>query len=195
MIILSAPSGTGKTTLRRELLKRDSRVRYSVSATTRPKRSEEQDGADYLFISEAEFDELIDKDGLLEWEEVYGHRYGTPRARVEELLERGHDVVMDLDIKGALHVKRLYPTCVTIFLLPPSLEELRRRLETRGQDAKEVVQARLDQAASEMKRAVEFNYVVENDTLDHTVHILSAIVEAERARSERIEEFEITEDR
>ena len=120
LFILSAPSGAGKTTLCRSLVRRDDKVRYSVSATTRPRRGKEENGKAYHFVSDEEFSSLAEQDGLLEWEEVYGYRYGTPKAQVQELLAAGFDVVLDMDINGALHLKRLYPESVTVFLLHPA---------------------------------------------------------------------------
>ncbi len=194
LFILSAPSGAGKTTLCRSLVRRDDKVRYSVSATTRPRRGKEENGKAYHFVSDEEFSSLAEQDGLLEWEEVYGYRYGTPKAQVQELLAAGFDVVLDMDINGALHLKRLYPESVTVFLLPPSLFELRRRLTARGRDDRETIEVRLARAEAEIERAREFDYVVVNDLLSASLALLQAILDAERARAARIKKIKLTED-
>ncbi len=194
MIILSAPSGAGKTTLCRALVGDDKIIRYSVSASTRPQYRQEVDGEDYFFVSEAEFDKMIKQGDLLEWEEVYGYRYGTPRSNVEALFGQGLDVVLDLDIKGALHLKELYPESVTVFLLPPSMEELERRLSSRARDDDETIQARLARARAEIDRAGQFDYVLLNDALAETIRHLHGIIQAERSRAARIEEIELPED-
>ena len=194
MFILSAPSGAGKTTLCRSLVRRDDKVRYSVSATTRPRRGKEENGKAYHFVSDEEFSSLAEQDGLLEWEEVYGYRYGTPKAQVQELLAAGFDVVLDMDINGALHLKRLYPESVTVFLLPPSLFELRRRLTARGRDDRETIEVRLARAEAEIERAREFDYAVMNDSLSASLALLQAILDAERARIARAKKIKLTED-
>lgn len=193
LIILSAPSGAGKTTLCRALVRHDSRVRYSVSATTRPRRGKEVDGVDYHFMTDAEFDELVGKRELVEWEEVYGYRYGTLRAQLEEFLDAGFDVVLALDIKGALNIKKCFPESVTVFLLPPSMEELRRRLTSRAREEAGVLAERLALARTEMERAFEFDYVVVNDSLAESIHLVTAILRAERSRSTRLGKIEISE--
>lgn len=194
LFILSAPSGAGKTTLCRSLVRRDDKVRYSVSATTRPRRGKEEDGKAYHFVSDEEFSSLAEQDGLLEWEEVYGYRYGTPKAQVQELLAAGFDVVLDMDINGALHLNERYPESVTVFLLPPSLFELRRRLTARGRDDRETIEVRLARAEAEIERAREFDYVVVNDLLSASLALLQAILDAERARAARIKKIKLTED-
>ncbi|MBA7594439.1 Guanylate kinase [subsurface metagenome] len=194
LFILSAPSGAGKTTLCRSLVRRDDKVRYSVSATTRPRRGKEENGKAYHFVSDEEFSSLAEQDGLLEWEEVYGYRYGTPKAQVQELLAAGFDVVLDMDINGALHLKRLYPESVTVFLLPPSLFELRRRLTARGRDDRETIEVRLARAEAEIERAREFDYAVMNDSLSASLALLQAILDAERARIARAKKIKLTED-
>ncbi len=195
LFIVSAPSGTGKTTLCRALLRRDSGLAYSVSATTRPKRGKEVEGQDYYFMTDEEFDRAISEGALLEWEEVYGARYGTLRRQLEEKLDAGHDVILDLDVKGALHVKGIFPESVAVFLLPPTMEELRHRLITRGREGKDLIEARLSQAESEIERAREFDYVVVNDSLAESAARLAAILDAERARTGRLTKIQLMEDR
>jgi len=175
-------------------VRRDDKVRYSVSATTRPRRGKEEDGKAYHFVSDEEFSSLAEQDGLLEWEEVYGYRYGTPKAQVQELLAAGFDVVLDMDINGALHLKERYPESVTVFLLPPSLFELRRRLTARGRDDRETIEVRLARAEAEIERAREFDYVVVNDSLSASLALLQAILDAERARAARAKKIKLTED-
>lgn len=192
-MIITAPSGAGKTTLCRALTRHDKRVRYSVSVTTRPRQSKEKEGTDYFFVTPDEFSDMVKKGELLEWEEVYGYQYGTPRKNVEEKLNQGLDVVLDLDIKGALHVKELYPGSVSVFLLPPTLTELHQRLTRRGRDSRKVIEERLAQARSELKRARDFDYVIVNDSLAESVHLLTSIIEAERAHTERITKIELLE--
>lgn len=187
MIVLSAPSGTGKTTVCREVVKKDKNVKYSISCTTRPRRKGERHGRDYLFCTREEFEEMIRKNKLLEYEEVYGYYYGTPRKKVEELLKKGYDVIADLDIKGALNLKKKLPGTVTVFLFPPSLKELERRLKKRGDSLKQVKE-RLKYAREEMERAKEFDYIVMNDKLKKTVEDILAIIRAERLKKERIYE-------
>jgi guanylate kinase len=194
LFIVSAPSGAGKTTLCQALLRHDSDLRYSVSVTTRPRRGKEENGKSYHFVTDEEFDSLVEDDGLLEWEEVYGHRYGTPKVQLEERLAQGFDVVLDVDIKGALHLKKRYPASVTVFLLPPSLAELRNRLTKRGRDDHETIEMRLAKAEAEIERAAEFDYVVVNDSLAASVHSLRAILQAERSRTTRLEVIKLKED-
>lgn len=194
LFIISAPSGTGKTTLCQVLLRHDANLRYSVSVTTRPRRGKEEGGKAYHFVTDEEFDSLVKDDGLLEWEEVYGYRYGTPKAQLEEFLAQGFDVVLDVDIEGALHLKELYPASVTVFLLPPSLAELRNRLTKRGRDDHETIKMRLTKAEAEIERAVQFDYVVLNDSLSASVHSLGAILQAERSRTARTKKIKLTED-
>ncbi len=191
LIIISAPSGTGKTTLCRALLKRDEKIRYSISVTTRSRKAEEEHGKDYYFLSDKEFDLLVENGGLLEWEEVYRYRYGTPKDKTEELLAQGYNVLFDLDIKGAVNLKRRFPDSVTVFLLPPSMAELERRITLRGRDDADNIKFRLAQAMAEMEKAKEFDYIIVNDLLDESVQKLVSIIKAERCRSLRIREIKI----
>jgi len=194
LFIISAPSGTGKTTLCRELVKADPGIKYSVSATTRSRRGKEEHGKDYLFLTEDEFRELERDGGLLEHEEVYGYLYGTPKAHVFEHMDHGYDVIFDLDIKGALNLKNTQKESVTVFVLPPSISELHRRLSVRARDTEEIIADRLAKAKDEIAKAREFDYVVVNDVLNECVKTLSAILAAERSRTKRIKEISIKED-
>jgi guanylate kinase len=183
-IVVSGPSGVGKTTLVDGLLSADSRLRESVSATTRPPRDGEIEGDSYFFVSEAEFEGL--KDGkLVEWAAVHGHSYGTPRDFLEKELARGVDVVMNIDVQGGALVRKSFPTALLIFILPPSLAVLEERIRHRGTDSEKVIAKRLENARGEIRLASDYDFVVINDDLEETVQALCTIVEAERHRTGR----------
>jgi len=185
MLVLSSPSGAGKTTLSRMLLD-DPAVELSISVTTRPRRPGEKDGAHYHFIDRGEFDAMVKKGELLEWAEVFGHRYGTPRAPVEAALARGRDVLFDIDWQGTQQVReKARGDLVSVFVLPPSAKELERRLHTRAQDADEVIHARMAKAADEMSHWAEYDYVIVNRNLDAAFAEVRAILSAERLKRER----------
>ncbi len=186
MLVLSSPSGAGKTTLSRMLLEVDPAVELSVSVTTRPQRPGEVDGRHYHFIDRPRFDDMIRQGELLEWAEVFGHRYGTPRARVDEALARGHDVLFDIDWQGTQQLReKARNDLVSVFVLPPSIPELERRLTQRAQDEKEVIRSRMAKAADEMSHWAEYDYVVINHDLDQAFAELRAILSAERLKRER----------
>ena len=186
MLVLSSPSGTGKTTLSRRLLEVDPAVQLSVSATTRPQRPAEVDGRDYHFVDRKRFDEMVRKGEMLEWAEVFGNRYGTPRVPVEEALARGHDVLFDIDWQGTQQLRdKVSKDFVSVFLLPPSVPELERRLTTRAQDSDEVIRGRMAKASDEMSHWAEYDYVLLNHDLDETFAQLQAILTAERLKRER----------
>ena len=186
MLVLSSPSGAGKTTLSRMLLEADPAVQLSVSATTRPQRPAEVDGRDYHFLDRARFDAMTRNDELLEWAEVFGNRYGTPRAPVEQALARGQDVLFDIDWQGTQQLREKVPKdLVSVFLLPPSAEELERRLHTRAQDSDDVIHSRMAKAADEMSHWAEYDYIVINRDLDEAFKELQAILLAERLKRER----------
>jgi guanylate kinase len=186
MLVLSSPSGTGKTTLSRRLLEVDPAVQLSVSATTRPQRPAEVDGRDYHFVDRTRFDEMVRKEELLEWAEVFGNRYGTPRAPVEEALLRGQDVLFDIDWQGTQQLRdKVSKDFVSVFLLPPSVPELERRLTTRAQDSEEVIRGRMAKAADEMSHWAEYDYVLLNRDVDETFAQLQSILTAERLKRER----------
>ena len=155
-----APSGAGKSSLVNALLEQDGALWLSVSCTTRPPRSGEVDGKDYRFVTHADFDALRQNDRLLEWAHVHGNYYGTPRDHIDAALARGQDVLLEIDWQGARQVKNLYPGSTGIFILPPSIETLRQRLTTRGQDSLEVIERRIQAAAEEISHAPEFEYVI-----------------------------------
>ncbi|WP_212523189.1 guanylate kinase [Actibacterium sp. MT2.3-13A] len=187
LIILSSPSGAGKSTLTRRLLDWDPAFRFSVSATTRAPRPGEEHGRDYFFLDRAEFEDLIDTGGMLEHAEVFGNFYGSPRKPVEEAILSGHDVLFDIDWQGGQQVRNsaLGKDVVSIFILPPSIAELERRLKTRGQDSDEVIAGRMQKSRDEISHWAEYDYVLVNRDLDAAYDELKAIVTAERLKRER----------
>src|SRR6266404_6515750 len=177
MLVLSSPSGAGKTTLSRRLLDADPTVALSVSVTTRKQRPGEIDGRDYHFIDAARFDAMVKRGELLEWAQVFGHRYGTPRAPVEAALARGRDVLFDIDWQGTQQLReRADRDLVSIFVLPPSIPDLERRLRTRAQDSDEVIHARMAKAADEMSHWAEYDYVVINKDIEDAFTEVQAIL-------------------
>ena len=186
MLVLSSPSGAGKTTISRRLLERDSELSLSISATTRRPRAAERDGVDYHFVSEAKFAEMVAADAFLEHAQVFNHAYGTPRQAVEEQLAAGRDVLFDIDWQGTQQLgQRARGDLVSIFILPPSIEELERRLYARAQDSEEVVRHRMAKAADEMSHWAEYHYIVVNEDMDRSLAEVEAILAAERLRRER----------
>lgn len=186
MLVLSSPSGAGKTTLSRMLLDVDRTVALSVSVTTRKQRPGEIDGRDYHFIDAARFDTMVKNGELLEWAQVFGHRYGTPRPLVETALERGRDVLFDIDWQGTQQLReKADRDLVSIFVLPPSIPDLERRLRTRAQDSDEVIHARMAKAADEMSHWAEYDYVVINSDIDRAFAEVRSILAAERLKRER----------
>ena len=186
MLVLSSPSGAGKTTLSRKLLESDPGVELSISVTTRKQRPGEVDGRDYHFVDAARFDAMAENDELLEWAWVFGHRYGTPRAPVELTLAQGRDVLFDIDWQGTQQLReKTGRDLVSIFVLPPSIPDLERRLRTRAQDSDEVIHARMAKAADEMSHWAEYDYVVINTDIDHAFAEVQSILAAERRKRER----------
>ena len=186
LLVLSSPSGAGKTTITRALVAQDPKLAISVSATTRPMRKGESDGQDYYFLDQPHFADLVRTDGLLEHATVFNHSYGTPRAPVMEALERGADIISDVDWQGTQQLKaKLRADLVSVFILPPSLPALEERLKTRAQDNDSVVHARMAKSADEMSHWPEYDYVIVNDDLVQTVNRVHAILDAERVRRER----------
>lgn len=185
LFIVTAPSGAGKTSLVRALLDRDSEVRLSVSYTTRAMRPGEVDGVDYHFVSDDRFLRMLEEGDFLESAEVHGARYGTSQTLVESVLGEGHDLVLEIDWQGAAQVRSLYPNAVGIFILPPSEEELERRLYARAQDSEAVIARRLAAAKEEISHVGEFDYVIINDQFETAIQDLLAIIRARRLRGER----------
>ncbi|HMU90786.1 MAG: guanylate kinase [Pseudomonadales bacterium] len=180
LYIISAPSGAGKTSLVKALLEQDSDLAVSVSHTTRPRRVGEVDGVNYHFITTQQFLDLLAQDAFLEHAEVFGHYYGTSHLAVARQLERGQDVILEIDWQGARQVRRLIDDAVSIFILPPSRAELERRLTARGQDGVEVISARMAKATAEMSHYPEFDYLLINDSFERALTELQAIVLAKR---------------
>jgi len=186
MLVLSSPSGAGKTTLSRRLLDADPGVELSVSVTTRKQRPGEVDGRDYHFIDTARFEAMIKRGELLECAQVFGHRYGTPRVPVGAVLARGHDILFDIDWQGTQQLReKADRDLVSIFVLPPSMADLEQRLRRRAQDADEVIHARMATAADEMSHWAEYDYVVINTDVDHAFAQVQSILAAERLKRER----------
>nr|WP_022847532.1 guanylate kinase [Desulfurobacterium sp. TC5-1] len=188
LIVISAPSGTGKTTLVNMLMRSFPQIEFSISCTTRKPRPGEVDGKDYYFISLEEFERKIEKNELLEWAEVYGNFYGTPKDKVLKALNEGKDVLLDIDTQGALQVKKNYPEAVLIFILPPSLKELERRLRSRGTEDEETIEKRLLIARRELSLATRYDYIIINDRLQEAFEKLKSIVTAERWKTQRVKE-------
>ena len=186
MFILSSPSGAGKTTISRMLLKAEDNLRMSVSVTTRPQRPGEMDGTDYRFTDREGFDRMVANDAFLEWAEVFGNHYGTPRSEIAEGLDRGEDYLFDIDWQGAQQLsQRAGKDVVSVFLLPPSIGELEHRLRSRRTDSDEVIAARMDRARSEISHWDGYDYVVINDDVDACFEKVRRILAAERLRRPR----------
>ena len=186
MFVLSSPSGAGKTTLSRMLLKADRNVELSVSVTTRPKRPGEIEGRDYRFIDLPDFEAMVRKHELLEWAEVFNYRYGTPRRPVEKALRSGRDVLFDIDWQGTQQLReKARDDLVSVFILPPTAKELHRRLQRRAQDSRAIIVSRMAKAADEMSHWPEYDYVIVNRDIDEAFGQVRAILAAERLKRER----------
>jgi len=182
LFVVAAPSGAGKSSLVKALMELDAGVQPSVSHTTRAPRGQEFHGREYFFIDDAQFDDMVANNAFLEWAFVHGNRYGTSKSTIEERISQGLDVVLEIDFQGAVQIKRLFANAVLIFILPPSWEELRSRLQRRGEDTAEVIEIRLANAATEMARAHEFDFVIINQLFDKALFDLKAIVHAQRLK-------------
>ncbi len=196
MLVLSSPSGAGKSTIARNLLEKEKTLELSVSVTTRPRRGSEIDGTHYHFLTKLEFERRRDSDALLEWAEVHGNLYGTPRDPVDEVMSEGRDMLFDIDYQGGLQLmEKARADVVSVFLLPPSMSELKSRLERRAEDAADAIKKRLANAEEEITHWREYDFVVVNDDLDRAFHEVQSILIAERLRRDRrpgLFEFEET---
>jgi len=182
LFVVSAPSGAGKSSLVKALVQADSGVQPSISHTTRAPRGQEQDGREYFFVSDDQFDALASENGFLEWARVHGNRYGTSRAGIQASMAQGHDVILEIDWQGALQIRQRFADAILIFVLPPSLDVLRARLTQRGEDAPETIALRLQNAERELARADQFDYVIINDSFERALSDLKTIVHAQRLR-------------
>ena len=187
LIVLSGPSGVGKGTVRKALFSQpDIQLQYSISVTTRQPREGEVDGVDYFFKTREQFEKMIRDNELLEWAEYVGNYYGTPIEYVEKTLQEGKDVFLEIEVQGAMQVRKVFPEALFIFLAPPSLSELRKRIETRGTESEELIRDRLKAAKEELEMMDAYDYVVENDKVELACERIKAIVVAEHCRRERV---------
>ena len=182
LFVVAAPSGAGKSSLVKALMELDSHVQPSVSHTTRAPRGQEKHGREYYFVSESEFDAMVQADAFVEWAHVHDHRYGTSRRAIEERISQGADVILEIDFQGAIQIKKLFANAICIFILPPSWEELRSRLERRGEDSGEVIEIRLKNAAIEVAQVSQFDFVIINESFDRALFDLKAIVHSQRLK-------------
>ena len=182
LYVVAAPSGAGKSSLVNALLELDSNVQPSVSHTTRPPRGQEKHGREYFFASAQEFDAMVLGEAFVEWAHVHGQRYGTSKKMIEERMSQGADVVLEIDYQGGLQIKKMYANAILIFILPPSWEELRSRLERRGEDAPEIIDLRMQNAAIEMAQAKEFDFVIINEVFERALFDLKTIIHAQRLK-------------
>lgn len=185
LFVVSAPAGCGKDTILEQVLAKEDNVGYSVSATTRAPRPGEVDGTHYFFITRERFEEMIANGEVLEYTEYCGNYYGTPRKGVEAMLAEGKDVVLKIEIEGAMNIKKLFPDCCLVFILPPSMRELERRLRKRGTEDEPTIMRRIAQAKNELDAAADYDYFVVNDDLEDAVNDLIAVIRGEKCRKER----------
>lgn len=185
LLVVSGPSGVGKGTVCTKMLKKHDDIFLSVSATTRSPREGELDGVHYYFLSEGDFKEKIENNGFIEWACFCENYYGTPKDAVEQMLDNGKDVILEIDVQGALKVRSEYPEAVFVFVLPPSIEELEKRLSGRGTESREVINKRLQAALWEISNAHKYNYILLNDEVELAVQRFEAIITAEKARVAR----------
>jgi len=200
LYVVAAPSGAGKSSLVKALMELDARVLPSVSHTTRAPRGQDKHGREYFFVSEQEFDAMVASNAFVEWASVHSHRYGTSKKMLEERMTQGSDVILEIDYQGAIQIQQMYANAILIFILPPSWEELRSRLERRGEDSNETIELRLQNAATELAQVKAFDFVIINEVFDRALFDLKAIVHAQRlkyaaqhrARAETFESLHIT---
>jgi guanylate kinase len=194
LFVVAAPSGAGKSSLVKALLELDSRVQPSVSHTTRAPRGQEKHGREYFFASQQEFDAMVAADAFVEWANVHNQRYGTSKKAIEERMAQGADVILEIDFQGAIQIKNIFSNAVCIFILPPSWEELRSRLERRGEDAPDIIDMRMRNAQAEVAHVEKFDFVIINELFDRALFDLKAIVHSQRLkfsaqRRARVETF------
>lgn len=182
LFVVAAPSGAGKSSLVKALLELDSHVQPSVSHTTRAPRGQEKHGREYFFVSDPEFDQMVAGDAFVEWAHVHKKRYGTSKKMIEDRVAHGQDVILEIDWQGALQIRRTFANAVLIFILPPSWEELRSRLERRGEDTPDVIEVRLKNAEEELAQAKKFDFVIINELFERALFDLKAIVHAQRLK-------------
>lgn len=182
LFVVAAPSGAGKSSLVKALMELDAQIQPAVSHTTRPPRGQEKHGREYYFVAPEEFDQMVQRDAFLEWANVHGHRYGTSRQAIEERIAHGADVILEIDFQGAINIKNIFANAVLIFVLPPSWDELRSRLQRRGEDTADVIETRLENAALEMAQAKKFDFVIINELFERAVFDLKTIVHAQRLK-------------
>ena len=182
LFVVAAPSGAGKSSLVKALLELDSLVKPSVSHTTRAPRGQEKHGREYFFVTAPEFDHMVEQSAFVEWAHVHQHRYGTSKKAIEERMAQGSDVILEIDYQGAMQIKKIYANAISIFILPPSWEELRARLERRAEDSPEVIALRLKNAALEVAHVKEFDFVIINELFERALFDLKTIVHAQRLR-------------
>jgi guanylate kinase len=182
LFVVAAPSGAGKSSLVKALLELDSHVQPSVSHTTRPPRGQEKHGREYFFVSQSEFDAMVQADAFVEWAHVHNHRYGTSKKAIEDRIAQGADVILEIDFQGAIQIKKIFANAISIFILPPSWDELRSRLERRGEDTPEVIEVRMNNAATEVAQVGKFDFVIINELFDRALFDLKAIVHAQRLK-------------
>ena len=182
LFVVAAPSGAGKSSLVKALMELDKDVHPSVSHTTRAPRGQEKHGREYYFVADKEFDDMVLEQAFLEWANVHGKRYGTSKNAIEERIAQGKDVILEIDFQGAMQVKGIFSNAHLIFILPPSWEELRARLERRGEDSGETIELRLSNAAHEMSYAQNFDFIIVNETFERALFDLKAVVHAQRLR-------------
>ena len=187
-LILSSPSGGGKTTIKNEIIKKDSRFGFSVTATTRPKRENEIEGRDYYFLSEQEFDKMLNDGEFIEWANIHNFRYGTPKSSILKLIEDGKIPIMTIDVVGAMNIKKIFPSSVLVFILPPSFDVMIERLKKRGESNDEI-NKRINTALKEIDYALKFDYLVINDILEKTVNDIINIIDIEFKKVFRREGF------
>jgi guanylate kinase len=186
LLVVSAPSGAGKSTLCNKICETEPTIRQSVSYTTRKPRPGEVDGVQYSFIDEDEFRSMIIEGDFLEWAEVHGNFYGTSKKRIEDMMQQGIDVILDIDVQGAKQIRKIFPDSVLIFIMPPSMEELRQRLTGRESDAEDVIEKRLKNAHGEIKEYNHYDYVIVNDLIENALNDFRSIIAAERAKKSKI---------